>query len=353
MMDFMKGKISAEGKRKYLIIAAVTFCVYFAMRYLSPIASPFILAFLIAGALNPLIQKIHKKMKIKQSVTAGLVLILICIGAALLLWFLCAILFSKGGEIAGQASFYEEEFCRLLGACCDHMEERFGIDGMAVETFILEQVNILAENIEINVLPAVMNKSMDYVKGAAGFFGFLAVMMIAVLLLVKDYEAIVGKIKENEDLQGVWEVTGKVIRYIKTFLKAQLIILSIISTVCALTLGIMGMKGGILYGIITGFMDMLPFIGTGIMLLPLALLRLIEGSWGKALVCLLLYAVCAFLREFLEPKLIGNKVGIWPVGILFAVFAGLKLFGLWGIIKGPISLVIICETCKYLFGGKN
>lgn len=48
-----------------------------------------------------------------------------------------------------------------------------------------------------------------------------------------------------------------------------------------------------------------------------------------------------------------EKVGIWPVGILFSVFAGMKLFGIVGIIKGPVSLVIICETCKYLFAEKE
>ena len=96
-------------------------------------------------------------------------------------------------------------------------------------------------------------------------------------------------------------------------------------------------------------MDMLPFIGTGIMLIPLALYQLISGHYLQAFLCFALYAVCALVREFLEPKLIGDRVGVWPVGILFAVFAGLHLFGIWGIIKGPLSLVIICETCKYLW----
>lgn len=348
-MDFFKDKsIFTGNKRIYFITAAVTALVYFFMKYLSPILSPFILAFLIAGCLNPLIQKLHKKLKIKQPVAAAVILILICGLAVVLLWLLGSALFCKGGEMAGQISFYEKEFCRLLGECCDHMEDRFGIDGVAVETFIMEQVTILAENIEVNILPAVMNKSMDYVKYAAGFFGFLAVSVIAVLLIVKDYEKIVTGFKESEDFKGVWEVGKKVIVYMKTFLKAQLIILCIISTVCAVTLGITGMEGGVMYGIITGFMDMLPFIGTGIMLVPLALIRLIGGNYWQAVVCFCLYGACAFIREFLEPKLIGNKVGIWPVGILFAVFAGIKLFGIVGIIKGPISLVIICETCKYL-----
>ena len=94
---------------------------------------------------------------------------------------------------------------------------------------------------------------------------------------------------------------------------------------------------------------MLPFIGTGIMLIPLALFMAFGGKFWQAVVCFILYAVCALVREFLEPRLIGDKVGVWPVGILFAVFAGVKLFGVSGIIKGPLALVVICETCRYLW----
>jgi predicted PurR-regulated permease PerM len=80
----------------------------------------------------------------------------------------------------------------------------------------------------------------------------------------------------------------------------------------------------------------------------LAFIQLINGTYFKAIGCLVLYAVCAFIRELIEPRLIGGKVGIWPVAILLAVYAGIQLFGLMGIVKGPISLVIICETYRYL-----
>ena len=130
-------------------------------------------------------------------------------------------------------------------------------------------------------------------------------------------------------------------------------ILLVIGSVCAVVLGLTGIEGGIVYGMITGIMDTLPFIGTGIMLIPLAFFQLLSGNYWQGIVIICLYAVCALLREFLEPKLIGDKVGIWPVGILFSVFAGMKLFGIVGIIKGPIGLVIICETCRYLFTEKE
>ncbi len=335
--------------KKYLTAAIVSLLVYLSMKYISPIASPFLLAFLLSGLLNPLASMLHQKIRIKKSVLAGIILFIVSILFVVLLWLLFSALFTGGGRLACHIPDFRNELCLLLGSCCDMMEQQFGVDGVQIEHFVMEQVNILIENLEVNVLPAVMGKSMDYAKNIAGFVSFIVVMIIAALLIIKDYDLLLHTLKTKEDFKAVREVGRKIILYVKTFIRAQLIILCIISALCASVLTLTGMKGGILYGIITGVMDMLPFIGTGIMLIPLALYRLISGYYLEAFVCFGLYAICALIREFLEPKLIGERVGVWPVGILFAVFAGLHLFGIWGIIKGPLSLVIICETCKYLW----
>ena len=345
----MFGITMTQIGKKYFTAAIVSLLVYLSMKYLSPIASPFLLAFLLAGLLNPLASAIHKKIKIKKPVIAGIILFIVTILFAVLIWLLLSFLFTKGGKLACQMPDYQNEFSLLLGSCCDMMEKQFGVDGVQIEQFVIEQVDILIENLEVNVLPAVMGKSMDCARGIAGFFSFVVVMIIAALLVIKDYDRLLQRMKEEKDLRGIREVGKKIILYIKTFIKAQLIILCIISTLCAIVLTVGGIKGGLLYGIFTGVMDMLPFIGTGIMLIPLAVYQLINGCYLQAFLCFGLYAVCALVREFLEPKLIGESVGVWPVGILFAVFAGLHLFGIWGIIKGPLSLVIICETCKYLW----
>lgn len=340
-----------ENRRKYVILVMVIAGVYLFLRFLSPIFSPFIAAFLIAGLLSRLAGKLP--LKINKQLLAGVVLVL-----ALALILIVVSLFGgwavqKCAELAGELSVYEEDLSGLLDDCCRFMESSFGIDGTAVENYVLEQVNIFVENLEVTILPAMMNRSLLYVKGAAKVLGFLAVSMIAVFLFLKDYDGLLAYLKGNEDFQGILEVAEKILIYLKTYLKAQLTILLIIAAICAGGLWLLGIEGGVLYGIFTGFMDMLPFIGTGIMLMPLAFFQLLSENYWRAALLVCLYAVCALIREFLEPKLIGSKVGIWPVGILFSVFAGVKLFGIFGIIKGPVGLVVICESCKYLFREKE
>ena len=320
--------------------------VYLFMKYISPVFSPFICAFLLSGIIHRLAAGIP--FKIRKSLLTVLLLLGLFLMLIAAIWGISTWLIQKGSGLAGQVQCLREEFCLLVGECCEKAQMRFGIDAKAARNFVLEQMNLFAENMEVRIFPAVMNKSVGYVKDMAGVIAFLAVTIIAAFLMLKDYEKLVRWMLASPEIDGIWEVAGKVIKYIKTYVKAQLTILLIISSVCAVSLGVLGIGGGVLLGILTGFMDMLPFIGTGIMLVPVAVFQLLSANYFKAAAVLVLYGSCVLLREVLEPRLIGNKVGIWPVGILFAVFAGVKLFGISGIIKGPIGLVIIFETCRYL-----
>lgn len=339
--------LGTEKARKYGIFFAVAIGVYFFMKYLSPILSPFLFAFLIAGVLTRLAGKIP--LKIKRHYLAGVILLLLSILFVVAFLALGTWLFQKCGDLAGRAPALEKDFYVLLSDCCNRLEKGFGVDGAEMEAFVIEQVDFFAENMEVKIFPAVMNKSVGYMKTVGGIFAYFGITVIAIFLMLKDYEKLVIWMLGNEDLDGIWEVADKVLHYFKTYIKAQGTILLLISALCGTVLWLLGLEGGLWYGLLTGVMDVLPFIGTGIMLIPLALFQFLKGNYVIAVVVLCLYGGCALLRELLEPKLIGNKVGIWPVGILLAVFAGARLFGIPGIIKGPISFVIIYETGRYLF----
>ena len=264
------------------------------------------------------------------------------------LWIFSFIVMNGGGDLWSRIPDYFSNWETALSCCCDNLERLFGFNGQKLQGFVIQQITVFADNFQTNIMPVIMGKSVTYMKGMISCFAFLAVVFIAVMLLVKDYGEIAQKL-EAPEFRGIREVFRKVVAYLKTFLRAQLIILLIISVLCAVTLSLIGMSGAVFYGFLTGFMDMLPFIGTGIMLLPLGVIYFFTGEYWKAIVCVVLYGLCALIREMLEPRLIGDKVGIWPIGILFSVFAGVHLFGVAGVIKGPLSLVIICEILKFLW----
>ena len=84
--------------------------------------------------------------------------------------------------------------------------------------------------------------------------------------------------------------------------------------------------------------DALPFLGTGLILLPWALFSLLEQETARALGLVLIWLAALILRSVLEPRLLGRQAGVSPLLTLFSMYAGLRLFGLWGLIGAPILL---------------
>ena len=340
-------KFEFSGKQnKYLWLGGIILLVYLFLKYLSPLVSPFLLAFLIAGGLYRLTDKASGQKK--RPFWAGFLLVLLVGLVAVLLWAVTGLLLEKCSDLAGNMPYIEQSLCRLLSDCCDRMESRFGLKAQEVEEFVLRQVNVFADNLEVNVFPAVMNKSVSYMKSLGGLIGFAAVTLIAVFLMLKDYETVSKRIRESREFCGVLEVARKVLYYIKTYVKAQAVILLIISGVCMLVLSFAGPEGSIFLGLLAGIMDVLPFIGTGLVLIPVSVFQLLQGKYLQAAVVLVLYVICVLIREFLEPKLIGDKMNVYPIIVLLSVFFGLQFFHIGGIVLGPVSLFLIREIYEEL-----
>jgi predicted PurR-regulated permease PerM len=247
-----------------------------------------------------------------------------------------------------------ESFCMQAGEqielffhqCCGRLDGRFGWDGSRIERYVEERMRVAMENVQIQVVPQLLSSSYSCFRGIFSAIGFLAITCIAAFLLEKDYTAIIENMKGSEELRFVWSVVEGVLGYIVSFIKAQGVLLGLISLLCGVTLSIAGIHGGAFLGILAGCMDMLPFIGTGIVLMPLSVWQLLNGRYVQMVVCLVLYGVCVLLRELLEPKLIGKGTGIAPIWMLLAVYAGVKLFGVAGILKGPLALVTLHEVIQ-------
>lgn len=347
------GKISAGKTKDYAMIVVIIIGVYVGVRYLSPLLTPFLLAFGFVALMHPSLERMQKKFHLKKGLLTAAILLLICLTVGLLVWFLVVWGLQEIGNLFGMLDLFEERFSIFLKSCCDGIEQRFGFDSEGIETLILDNVNLFIENFQVQIVPTLMNESVSYMKNIIGIVSFLAITIIAAVLLAKDYTSIRQRIKEKEEFAGVIEIGKRVVHYAGTFIRAQLIILSIISCICAVVLTVAGVEGGFFIGVFTGFMDMLPFIGTGLILIPLTFWQIMNGAYVQAVVCFVLYGVCALTREFLEPKLIGEKVGVYPVMILFSVYAGIRLFGISGIIKGPLALILIYEIFRFWKEGKS
>ena len=331
-------------KSKPLILLLLTGAVYFFLKYISPLVAPVLIAMLFVTIFGNVFQSMQKKFRIHRQVGAVIVISLAIMILAVLIWILFSWIVGSLPAWIGKLDAVEREITVIVSTGCEAVGKTLGVDSVYLGETILGHIQNAIDYVQVKAVPEVLSYSLTYVKLLGAIGGFLITFIIASVLLAKDYDDIMNRMLDNEDCHVLLEVICGIIRYIATFVKAQAIIMSIIGGTAAAVLAIAGIKHGILWGILAGIMDAFPFIGTGIVLIPLAVVQLFYGYYGKAVVCVLLYIGCIFLREILEPRLIGKRVGVSPIAVLVSIYAGLQLFGIWGIVKGPLGFIMIYQT---------
>ncbi len=202
------------------------------------------------------------------------------------------------------------------------------------------------EIVQVQIIPQMITYSYSCFNGSLKVTAFLFITLITAILLENDYADFMKWLKTSSDMAFIRKALEGVLAYILTFIKAQGIILMIITISCCAVLWATGIYGGIFWGILAGCLDILPFIGTGIVLVPISVWQFLCGNYVVMAACLALYAFCIFIREFLEPKLIGDRMGVAPVLMLVGIYAGIRLFGAVGIVEGPLALIVIYELMK-------
>ena len=128
---------------------------------------------------------------------------------------------------------------------------------------------------------------------------------------------------------------------IKKYLKSYLIIISITYVELAIGLSILGVERAIFIAFMIAIFDVMPIMGTGGIMIPWAVITLVEGDQRLALGLFILYVIVTIVRNVVEPKVVGDQVGLHPIVTLFAMFLGAKLFGVGGLLGLPITLAIL------------
>lgn len=329
---------------KPLILLLLTGAVYFFLKYISPLIAPVLIAMLFVTIFGPLLKKMQEKLHVHRQVGAVVLLLFAAILIVGLIWILFSWIVGSLPQWVESLDALQKNIEDIVHAVCQTVGKTIGVDSSYLEQTLLRNINEGIDYVQYHAVPGMLSQSLIYAKLLAALGGFLVTFIIGAVLLAKDYDNIMNKMLDREEFHVLLEVICGIIRYIATFVKAQLIIISVIAVVSAVVLGILGVRHGVLWGILAGLLDALPFIGTGIVLVPLAAVQLFQGAYWRAFICVLLYVVCIFLREMLEPKLIGQRIGVTPIAVLISIYAGIQLFGIWGIIKGPLGFIIINET---------
>lgn len=338
-MEYLQGVSSST--RTILKLLLLVGAVYFFLRYLSPLIAPFLLAILFVSIFGPVFLKLQKRLHFSRQLSAALFLLLFLSVVIGLFWLLSSWIINSLpdwiGWIADLGQKLEVSVIRL----CDRLETIFHLEGDVVRSILLGGLNQSVAYLQQNALSDLMLGLVPVLKQVGNAGIFLVVFAISTVFMAKDYDKVMTKLLEKEEFHFILEVLCGVVRYLAIFVRAQLLLILLIATTCVLGLSLFQVEKGFFYGLLAGVLDALPFVGTGIVLVPLAIYQCILHHYLAALGCLVLYAVCILIRELLEPRLIGKKMGLPPLFVLVALFVGVRLFGVMGIIKGPLGFLLV------------
>ena len=336
-------------KKATLVMIAVTIAVYLGMKYLLPLVIPFLAALFLARFMQPLIRKIRKRLKINSGLLAGIFLLIAGGLLFFLLFLLTEKLISQIVYLLNHLSLYESRLRNILYGCCCSLEDWIKIPAEQLQNIILENITVFIENLQVNLIPRIMNQSVNYIRIFVEILGVVLITVISTILIAKDFD----KLKECNSKYIYYRYIQNLGHHLMaaggSYLKAQLLIMTIIAVICTLGLLLLRNPYALLAGIGIGLLDALPVFGTGSVLIPWVIIELLRGNFFQVAILFTIYIICSCTREFLESKLIGDKLGFPPIVIIITIYIGLKLFGITGVFLGPISLLLIGEIVREIF----
>ncbi|MFP3723125.1 sporulation integral membrane protein YtvI [Niallia circulans] len=340
---------------RFIIVIAVTFLLFVSFFYLSKVTYPFIIGFLIAFLMNPLVNFLQFKCKLPRAFAVVLSILLILSVFAGLVSLLIA-------EIVAGAAYLGEVVPKHIDIIIRYIEDLFAAQIIPLYNKISQTFNNLGTGQQDTIMTNIdkVGEQVGTVMGdfLQSFFlnipiflswfpnaaSVLIFSLLATFFISKDWGRL--SLKFGKFFPSKWLNSGKTVFFelkkaLFGFLKAQLTLVSITTVIILIGLLILRVDYAITIALLTGIVDIIPYLGTGLIFVPWIIYEIITGQIVLAIGLSVLYIIVLVQRQIMEPKILSSNIGLDPLATLIALFVGFKLFGFIGLIVGPVSLVIV------------
>lgn len=339
--------------KKLLMTTGIALGVYAGLKYLLPLVIPFCIALGLAEMLRPWVCRLERKLAFPLGrrefrLPKGL------IGGMILFWLLVLFIlfgYMGGAKLLKEGKLLIRELPGLAGQAelvlaewCEKIEGVFRLEKGSAVQWIKTLAGQLGDEVWSRVMPYVMGNSMAWVMAGAKGLVFLIVTFMGTVLALQEEEQIRAYIRRSAFHQEYVQMV-RILKVVgAAYGKTQLLILLGTILICVGGLYLAGNPYYGLLGVLIGLLDALPFIGTGTILFPWAAACFFRGRTGQGIILVLIYLVSYLLRQFMESKVMGKKAGLSPFLTLAAVYVGIQLFGILGVVLGPLGFLIIRES---------
>ena len=343
--------INLTEKQKILLrTAGMTAAVYLIFKYLIPLLIPFLIAVLLSIPIRPLARFFYRKFHIPIGVSAGILL-------ALLGVFLAGGFFWLGKSALEQLTLlwrhvpaWWQGCCDWLLDCCDQMEQGLQLSRGTIRSQVVRFTDLgeggLGANALAGVMDGLMSTSFQGIRMAIELLVTVFVTIGATLITTTQLEEIKRAIDRSRFREEIWRITRTLARVGAAYGKTQLLIMLLTRGICTGGLTIMGNSYPVLLGILIGLLDALPIFGVGTVLWPWIAVSALGGKLWQTVGLAVIYGICSLVRELMEARYMGDRIGLTALENLISMYVGMQLFGLLGLFLGPMGYLLIKEAGK-------
>ena len=312
---------------------------------------PFVLGYLIAMIANPAVSFLQRKIAIKRKHGSVLIVAAVILIIIWLIYMLISLAVSFGigfvEELPGYLTTLSETldgiFVKYQGVI-DMLPEEMA---MAVSEFRNDMSSVLTGLLSSIVVPTV-DISASAVRSVPGLFINVLVFFISAFCFIFQWESIQAFIRQHmpRAIAGYVDYLKNDVRMILgSWLKAQIKIMGVVFLVLAISFLILRVDYAIPIALLTAFLDFLPAFGVGFIMWPWILIEILSGKFLMALWLSVVYLATQAVRNTLQPKIMGDTMGLSPLCTLLFLFLGYKFYG----IAGMIFAVPIGMFCMSLY----
>ena len=335
-------------KRNFIITLSIAVIILIII-YILPVSVPIILAFLTALLIDPLVRITEEKFKWNRKLSVISIFFFILAFISTLLYFTVTKLIGKIIDLTIAAPDY---FNTLSGVWIDAQAKLLRYtSSMPIEVVyaIQSESKAVFDSMKDSILDLLAyDQIIVLLTKIPNLLVSLIVFIIALFLFMLELPELKLKL-----FRYFTTATAEKVRIMITtlnsvlfgFIKAQLLVSFIILAVTFVGLLFIAPKYAVIMSLIIWFIDIIPILGSIIILAPWALYHFISGDITTGTQLAILAVVLLVIRRTVEPKVMGSHIGLSPLLTLIAMFIGLKLFGFLGFFIGPI-VVILFSTAR-------
>jgi sporulation integral membrane protein YtvI len=336
-----------------VILAALGLYLFF--RYFWPLVAmlidtgikvllPLFISYLVALILNPVIDRMERRLHINRTWGATLALFVFLAAIGGLLFLLASNLIRELLQLYQQLSVISQG----LGAWNINMlteKLRLFLTQLQLPPDIVQ--NALQSYQQVfNLLRNIVNfllVQMYYLVISLPHYLFLLIVtVIASFFFARDYQLLkTGLIRALPDC---WQVPVRRVasglhKALQGYVKAELFMVLLTGLESLVGLSILGVSYAHILAILAVILDFLPVFGIGILYAPWAIWLLFAGNLRLGIGLLLLYGIIVLVRQLVEPRILARNMGLHPLTTLIAIYMGLMLLGFWGLVLGPAVVI--------------